>query len=342
MKSEASNSLKNIVDSTLVPHSAFQEAATRIEQCFNNADGASEPICIAVVGESRTGKSRVLEEFDAKHPRARDSDGLNVPILRVKTPAKPTVKGLAEIMLRGMGDPRFEAGTEIGKTIRLRTLIQAAGTLMVMIDEFQHFYDKTSHKVMHHVADWLKILVEDCKVALVVAGLPSCRAVLDQNEQLLGRFLEPILMPRFDWKIGDEREEFIGILSAFHESISEHFDLPSLSSAEMAFRCYCGTGGLIGYLTKFLRQAVWNAIDHKRKTISFEDLARAHKQSIWAKAGPPEIASPFTRAFVQMPSEDLLEKIRRIGTPAEETPIERLCPVRRPRSPTVREVLATR
>ncbi len=174
--------LRSIVDNTLVPHTAFEQASSRIEQCFAYADGASEPICIAVVGESRTGKSRVLEECFATHPQARDSEGLNIPILRVKTPSKPTVKGLAELMLRAMNDPRFDAGTENAKTIRLQTLMKNAGTRMVMIDEFQHFYDKGLHKVMHHVADWLKILVDDCKVALVVAGLPSCRAVLDQNE----------------------------------------------------------------------------------------------------------------------------------------------------------------
>jgi len=79
-----------------------------------------------------------------------------------------------------------------------------------MIDEFQHFQDKGSRRIMHHVADWLKILVDDSKVALVVAGLSSCGAVISQNEQLAGRFLSPILMPRFDWKIDNHREEFVG------------------------------------------------------------------------------------------------------------------------------------
>src|SRR5690554_3812150 len=142
------NNVRNIVENTLVPHTAFERARTRLEQCFDYAQTASEPICIALVGESRTGKSRVLEECYASHPSIRDSEGLNTPILRVKTPSKPTVKGLAELMLRAMGDPRFDAGTENAKTIRLQTLMEHSNTRMVMIDEFQHFYDKGSHKVM--------------------------------------------------------------------------------------------------------------------------------------------------------------------------------------------------
>jgi len=308
---------KNVVDSTLVPHTAFDQGSSRLEQCFTYADGSPEPICLAVLGESRTGKSRVLEECFANHPQERRSDGLTVPILRVKTPSKPTVKGLAELMLRAMSDPKFAAGTENGKTIRLQTLMGNAGTRMVMIDEFQHFYDKVSNKVMHHVADWLKILVDDSKVALAVAGLPSCRAVLDQNEQLAGRFLSPVIMPRFDWKIDSHREEFIGILGAFQESVGTHFDLPKLDSAEMVFRCYCATGGLIGYMTKFLRQAVWNAIDENRRTISIEQLSLAHNQAVWRKNGLSDVPNPFGRSFVPLPSEDLLAKIIRIGTPAE-------------------------
>jgi hypothetical protein len=307
------------VESTLVPHTAFQQATARVEQCFNYSGDAGEPICIAVVGESRTGKSRVLEECFANHPPKRSPDGLCVPILRVKTPSKPTVKGLAELMLQSMGDPRFHAGTENSKTIRLQTLMRNAGTRMVMIDEFQHFFDKGSRKVMYHVADWLKILVDDTNVALVVAGLPDCRAVLDQNEQLAGRFLSPILMPRFNWKIDDHREEFIGILSAFQESIGARFDMPALDSEDMAFRCYCGTGGLIGYLTKFLRQAVWNALDGSRTTISLEDLANAHVQAVWVRSGLPEICSPFGRSFVAFPDEKLLARILSIGTMSQQT-----------------------
>lgn len=333
------NNLRNVVDNTLVPHSAFGKASARLEQCFTYADGAVEPICNALVGESRTGKSRALEECCTNHPQVRTPDGLYVPILRVKTPSKPTVKGLAELMLRAMNDPRFDAGTENAKTIRLQTLMRNAATRMVMIDEFQHFYDKGSHKVMHHVADWLKILVDDSKVALVVAGLPSCRAVLDQNEQLAGRFLSPIFMPRFDWKNDEHREEFVGILAAFQESLGEHFDLPRLDSAEMAFRCYCATGGLMGYLTKFLRQAVWNAIDDNRKSISLDDLASAHDQAVWSHAGVSDIASPFSRSFFPLPSEDLLAKIARIGTPSTETIPTKKRAVRSRQSESVQQVL---
>lgn len=311
--------LKNIVETTLVPHTAFEEAVRRIEQCFRYSDSASEPICIALIGESRTGKSRALEESESSHPKIRTGEGLEVPILRIKTPSKPTVKGLAELMLRAMGDPKWaSSGTENAKTTRLQVLMQNARTRMVMIDEFQHFYDKGSRKVMHHVADWLKILVDDSKVALVVAGLSTCTAVLDQNEQLAGRFLSPVFIPRFNWLLDDDQSEFCAILTAFQESIGTHFYLPRLDSEDMAFRCYCATGGLIGYLAKTLRQAVWDTLDDGGRDISLEALERAHKRAVWEKDGLADVASPFSRKFSLAPTLDGVNKIRLIGTRSDD------------------------
>jgi hypothetical protein len=331
--------LRNIVDTTLVPHSAFQEATERMEQCFRFSKGAAEPICIAVVGESRTGKSRAQEECCSRHEKVRSHDGLTIPVLRFKTPSKPTVKGLCESMLQKLGDPKFSSGTEQTKTMRLQALIQNTGTRMIMIDEFQHFYDKSSHKIMHHVSDWLKIMVDDCRVALVVSGLPSCLAVIRQNEQLDGRFLAPIFMPRFDWRIPSHREEFQGIVDAFHMALAEHFDLPAFSDEDMSFRIYCGTGGLIGYLAKFLRQTVWNAIDANCKTITLEDLERALDQSIWAKDGALQSANPFNRSFQVMPNEETLSRVMKLGTPVEEivTPRRRRAKLD---DPTVSEILS--
>ena len=92
------NKLRTLVDNILVPHSAFTLALQRLEQCFVYAEqGASEPVCVAVIGESRTGKSRSGEVFAGRHPRRRLDDGIQCPVLGLVVPSKPTVKSLAEL-----------------------------------------------------------------------------------------------------------------------------------------------------------------------------------------------------------------------------------------------------
>lgn len=302
----------NIVEKILVPHTAMENAVKRIEQCFKASHTSAEPICIGLIGPSRTGKSRVLEFVEKKHPKKRLDDGLRVPILKVKTPSNPTTKGLAEVMLRAIGDPNPGKGTETNMTDRLITLLNVAETKMLMVDEFQHFYDKKSHKVMHHVADWLKLMVDESQVALVVSGLPSCQAVLNQNEQLAGRFLSPIHMPRFDWMDENHRNEFAAILGAFQEGLEE-FDMPDLSNDDMAFRFYCASGGLIGYVAKILRQAVWNAIDTESNTISVEEFSNAHKMSVYMDEKSDDLPLPFNRDFSMQITNPLLQRVSAIG-----------------------------
>jgi hypothetical protein len=232
-----------------------------------------------------------------------------------------------------------DKGTVNNMTSRIVTLMRECGVRIIMIDEFQHFYDKERKKVMHSVADWFKVLVDRCKVALVVSGLPSCQAVLNQNEQLAGRFLAPIHMPRFDWSDDDLRGQFIDILECFHSSLDQ-FELPALDSDEMAFRFYCASGGLIGYVVKILRQAVWNAMDSGSTVITLQNLACAYRESIYKDEKAFALQNPFDEALTLQPSEELLCRTRMIGT---SEPIDVKAPVSRKKtnSPTVGEVLHT-
>lgn len=201
--------------------------------------------------------------------------------------------------------------------------MKGAQTRMLMIDEFQHFYDKGTKAIIHQVTDWLKILVDDRRCALVVAGLPSAKTVIDQNEQLAGRFQAPVHLSRFHWRNEDDHEEFVGILHEFDAELREKFQIPTFYNDGMAFRFWVATGGLIGYLTKLLRKAVCNAVDANLGEITLEHLCIAHRESMWDEPGADRVLSPFDRNFKPEFSTDVEQQVLRIGTvlnPIEPTP----------------------
>ncbi len=306
------------VDQVLVPHRDFQRAKLRIEKHLFVTQSYSEPICVAVVGESRTGKSRLLESISKQYPKQRNAEGAIVPILSIRTPSKPRVKGLVEVMLRELGDPLwYKRGSENEKTERLYTLLGQTKTHALIIDEFQHFYDKVSHKVQHYLSDWLKIFVDRSGLMLIVAGLPDCMAVINQNQQLRGRFMAPIHMPRFDWNDDDERGEFIACLESFQQALSR-YEFPDLTSDEMAFRFYCATGGLIGYLAKILHQACLNAQMDDKLIITLADLAQAYEESVWVD-GVVFMQNPFGKDFNTTPSEYSVGTAQLIGAVSHES-----------------------
>jgi hypothetical protein len=302
-----------VVESTLVPHTAFGDAMRRVKQCMSYGLKSPEPICLALVGESRTGKSRLLEECELSMPRYRTGDGAVVPILRLTTPSRPTVKGVAGMMLKALGDPKWYSGTENQLTIRIQDQLRECQTVTVMLDEFQHFFDKGRQKIFHDAADWLKIVIDHTKVALIVSGLETCLPVLSRSEQLSGRFLAPVFMRRFNWLDDADRSEFIAILEAFNGSMSEFFSLPDLHSDEMAFRFWCASGGLMGYLTKFLRQTVWDACDAGERSLTLEGFATAHRSAIWTASNAGLVESPFDRNFSVNPTQEKITLAQTVG-----------------------------
>jgi hypothetical protein len=201
--------------------------------------------------------------------------------------------------------------------------MKECGVVALVLDEFHHFYDKSSHRVQFLVSDWLKNLVGATNVALFVSGLPSLQFVIDQNEQLAGRFSAPIRMPRFDWLIADHRSEWVAILGAFTESIKTKFDIPDLDEDGLALRMYCATGGLMGYLTTTLRQAVWNAVDVGSKVITLNDLRDAHETAIWSKEALSHLPNPFDKNLQVYPTPELIAQTKRIGTAKTDVHVTR-------------------
>lgn len=110
------NYIPTTVDQILVPHKDFQSAKSRIETHLLAAQSYQEPTCLAVVGESRTGKSRLLENITKQYPKQRTDEGSIIPVLSIRTPSKPTVKALVEVMLKEIGDPLwFKRGSDNSK-----------------------------------------------------------------------------------------------------------------------------------------------------------------------------------------------------------------------------------
>lgn len=275
-----SEDLKYVLENFVVYHDVFAYAQKSIDRCYQESGKRVEPLCFAVIGESRTGKSYSLEHSEEQHPPIRKKYGLEVPIVRIKVPSKPTVKGLVSELLHKIGDPLFDRGTEQSQTIRLKKLLVQAKTKIVMLDEFQHFYDQATKKVQHHAADWLKIVVDDVRIALVVAGLPTSVDVIKSNAQLHKRFIAPAILKRFDWRLQPERDEFLDILFALKKELYQ-FELPDIESEEVGFRIYCASGGLLGYVIKIFKFAISNVVDKEKTTITLNDLAIATKEALF-------------------------------------------------------------
>ena len=306
-----------VIDNTTVQHRAFVDATDELEKSFAISTGNHAGRSFSLIGESGTGKTSVLDNFIRTHSPSRNRGGLIVPVLKTTAPVFPSVKMLCAAMLRDMGVEDHGKGTEHVLSSRLKVLIKNSQTRMIIIDEFQHFYDRGTKRIMRSTADWLKVLIDDTKTSLVVAGLPTSLLVIDENEQLYRRLLVAKHLPRFRYEDALLRNDFLAILETLGGNIDRFYKIPRLDSDDMGFRIYCATGGLFGNITKLLREAVFNAHFEGRKSITLAHLDEAYNCSLRGTEGHTLSPGPFDPNFTPLPTVDLLNQASLIGKPVD-------------------------
>ena len=304
-----------LLHNVLVPHNAFQVGVDRLEYFFKYAP-MPEPEILAVLEPSGSGKSRLLETVEDAHKAWRDKDGKNKPVVRVSVPSKPTIKGLSDLILKELDPQDTRRYTENELTRRIQVLMRGCGTKMLMLDEFQHFYDRTSKKVWHHVTDWLKVLIDAVGCILVVSGLPECTAVLRQCPQFRRRCRQKIQLPQFRWMSPTEQAEFRGIVGSFWQAMAANGMLiPDLREDEWVFRIFCASGGLIGYLKKFLTELAIEADMRGRgRELQLEDFEQAYRQfAITFEDLSSDQFNPFDKTFVAKWTDETAKHVNMVG-----------------------------
>ena len=278
----------------LVKYPLFKTAIARIQSCFDSYEATAEPYCCPIVGESGSGKTTIISHFASQHPRIDHKEGVEVPVLLAKVPARPTVKSFAETLLYQLGDPLWSRGNTVGKSIRLRELLKRCRVRLLALDEFQHFVDVRQASIPNDVADWLKEQVEEARLAIVVLGLQRCLEVLRQNEQLRRRFGSTLHVGAFRWDLREDQTTYRAFLRAVQEQLPEYV-MPSLSDVDLAFRIHYASYGLIGYTMKIIRGATRIARHHPRRQITLRTLSQSYAEHVWSER--LDDPNPFAESF---------------------------------------------
>jgi hypothetical protein len=285
-------------------------------------DKRQEPECLALLGESGAGKSFLLDYVENMNPRVETDDGMVIPLVRASVPSKPTIKNVAEEILSKLDpdDPR-RSYTESQITRRIEVLMDECDTDVIVLEEFQHFYDRTTERVWEHAADWLKRLIEvkkkknQTRRILIVSGLKQSMDVILQNSQLKRRFKAPLFLPCFSWRVPKQRAEFAACYNGFADVMKEHFSMPDVKENSMYFRCYCATGGLIGYLKALSHEVVDYAVKDKKKKLGLKDFEDAFNRILFSNPDLKITYRPFSESFNTTPTEEILNQAFLIGTP---------------------------
>jgi Bacterial TniB protein len=262
----------------------------KINHCHQYSKIAAEPECMFISGCAGTGKTTLYEYYERQYPRTINESGSNIPVLSVVVPQRASEKTIVSEILARAGDPAAEKGTAYSQTSRLKIFISDCGVEIVFLDEFQHFVDRDSEKILKNVSGWLKNLINATRRPIILFAQPYAEQVLDVtgNEQLQRRFLLRETLEPFGWmnegepdtkKKGDEKNEFRAFLAAVDDQLP--FNKRSdLSDPIMAFRFYCGTNGRVSKVMTVIRKATELALDRSLEAFDLDVLAEAYEERL--------------------------------------------------------------
>ena len=273
----------------------------KIKHCREYSKIAAEPECMFISGYAGTGKTTLYAHYEKQYPRTRTESGVNIPVLSAAVPQRATEKTLVSEMLCRIEDPAAETGSAYNQTSRLKMFINDCGVEIVFLDEFQHFVDRDSKKVLKNVSDWLKNLIDATRKPIILIAQPYAEQVLDApgNEQLQRRFLLRETLEPFGWtdeyetdlkKKNDKKKEFRAFLAAVDEQLPFN-KRSNLADPTIALRVYCGTNGRISKVMAIMRKATELALDSSLEALNLNVLAGAYEERLGKTQ--PNMPNPF-------------------------------------------------
>ena len=239
------------------------------------------PECIFIVGETGTGKSHFIRQYQRHHDRYDLRDHLGertiVPVLYCELPKALHPKPVVSELLDVLGDPLKGLKGDVRQlTSRLVNLLKETKTELIIIDELQHAIEKASKTVIQDIGEWFKILINKSKIPIAFFGEPWAEAVFEVNPQLSRR------VSKRDFVIPNYTAETFGKFQMFIEKLQNKLPIKpvrKLYDNHMAFKLFAASSGNLSNLLKgIIIPATILALKEGAECFTEEHMMLAFKQ----------------------------------------------------------------
>ena len=305
-----------IVNNVYADYPLFDEIMEDIERCHDspNLKKKNDPDCFFLTGCTGAGKTTIYETYVQDYPIREEEDGTVVPVVCAVIPPPATIKGLVEVLLEQLGDPVPKKGTTIKKTSRLYKCLKDCKVELIFLDEFHHFIDSDSKKVLKNVCDWLKTLIVNTKIPVILFGMPESEKIMTvDNLQLSRRFnYRHSLIPFPNDDSGLE------LFRKFLSDIESQLPLANksnLAEKSMSERIYYATDGTIAHVMTLIRMGATptHAIEKDIEQIDLNVLGIIFDKHLrHEKSFKRPIHSQVISSRYRLPTHKILNSMRRL------------------------------
>jgi Bacterial TniB protein len=255
------------------PHPFATAMLEKLEDAFDYPRGPRMP-CIALIGESGTGKTTLLRRFCNLHPSLSDPDGegVHIPVVMVQAPIAADEGLFYDDCLKSISAV-FNVRSRIGeKRAQLKEMLKKVNLRMLLIDELHNIAPAVGNRQLNFLTV-LKYFTNELEVPIVCAGTDEALSIITAEAQINSRFAK-YEMPR--WVMC---EEFLRILDTVESRfpLSNPSKLSSYSNANLLLKL---SGGSFSQLINILKYAGIRAIKSGSEQITAEAIRLAAREVI--------------------------------------------------------------
>jgi hypothetical protein len=274
-------------------HAQYRAALDRLNGEVLRALEGGSPFILPLLGDSRAGKSALLDDVKSHYAKTVSESG-HPRVLLISMPSAASTEALASEIIRAILGPVPIKGRTSDILQQAKDAMVRAGVVVLLIDEVNHLVEKrTTQKAQtkgnRNAADWLKELYDQCGISTIIGGLPHVGRLYFDNDQLENRGLRPIRIEPYAWSCSTDQQEFRATIEAGIEHLQDHGWTLDVELDQLTRILYLGGGGYVGKARDFLARMDETGRSRKRLDAALTSRVFKDKYGFDAKGDPMQL-----------------------------------------------------
>lgn len=170
--------------------------------------GGKDEEALLISAPVGTGKSFLLKQIQRDFPMLETDERTVRPVLYIRVPPENTLGGLLSNLLTAMGDPLPTACSIAARRQRLKRLMTAQQTRIILIDEAQSVVPKSGGHDKSENIKLLRELTDDLHIPIVLTGKEDVPAILSADSALRSRVRCTLSLEYFSCKTPEDALDF--------------------------------------------------------------------------------------------------------------------------------------
>ena len=287
-------SIRDVVDHSALEHRMFREQLGGLCRVIDDTLANRPPSIEWLIGPSRVGKSHLVEALARMYPQTRINGARLLPVLVVPLPSPVSPLLLPISVLEALDVPPGASPKKYFK--RMSDQLRLAKTRVLLIEEASHAVEPGARVIPRAAGDWFKQVHDQLGMTIIMFGLPRLERLFASNEQLRGRALARRELRPYCCSVELDFREFASYVRTYLEFFRQKGWTCDVPLDAVVKNCYLISGGLVGVVSKMMRQLAIRISRDAIRPLTFDDFAMA-AEAIEHFAHPA--CMPFSKLLVE-------------------------------------------